>query len=371
MQQPVHRKRPIISIMPSPRQATPSSSAILPFQSSSKIHPSTNNNNLFHRAKNSCHRFHSTACAFLFFVSFEVLWNARQSYIERINVYPDPKLYTSPKKNIHSDNQTVASAATLAATTSTSNPSLHGLRAIVTGLEHSGTTLTGTLLINAPCIMGAFETGYLIASTPKHIEDADPWYRWNSASTHTIDINYRLTAEDMDLMKTSTNFLDMYQILRQRSYLFNELNDEPYCNSPTEMIDKTPRYVYPKYLESVLKKTPGVPVIVTRKKFDKLAESWNRRETNLTASFYQQTFENVYKMKLKYPHRILLIDEEDLMTYPDAVMMDVFHHVGLEWKTEYLQMTGLLKKFRNDTETMKRIEHWKFSKGKHSPDRTD
>ena len=177
----------------------------------------------------------------------------------------------------------------------------------------------------------------------------------------------------MDVMKTSTNFLDMYHILRHRSYLFNELIEDDHCTSPSEMIDKTPRYVYPKYFESVLKKTPGVPVIVTRKNFDKLQESWKRRENNLTRSFYQQTFENVYKMKIKYPHRILVIDEEDLMTYPEAIMMDVFHHVGEDmiWKTEYLQMKGLLKKFRNDTKTMKQIEHWKFSPGKHSPDRTD
>lgn len=406
MQQPVHRKRPITTLpiaMPSPRQTMPSNN--LPSQSSPKIHPhhhhhpqqqqrtitnsSSNNNNnfFFHRAKNTFHRFQSTACAFLFFLSLEVLWNARLSYIERINVYPDPQLYTAPKKNAAALKNQTAAAASKAATPTTftsqshHHPSSHGLRAIVTGLEHSGTTLTGSLLINAPCIMGAFETGYLLASSPKHIEDADPWYRWNSAITNTLDINYRLSDEDIREMKSCANFLDMYHTLRQRSYLFNQLNDESYCTTPTEMIDKTPRYVYPKYFEDVLKKTPGVPVVVTRKKFDKLAESWNRRENNLTREFYRQTFENVYRMKIKYPHRILVIEEEDLMMYPEAVMMDVFHHVGggggdnsnssMEWKSEYLQMKGLLKKFRNDTRTLRQIEHWKFSPGKHSPDRKD
>ena len=75
------------------------------------------------------------------------------------------------------------------------------------------------------------------------------------------------------------------------------------------MIDKTPRYVYPQYFEQILDKTPGIPV------------------------------------------------EEDLMKHPDAVMTDVFHHVGLDWKTEYLQMEGLLKTFSNDTATAKWIKH--------------
>jgi len=58
-----------------------------------------------------------------------------------------------------------------------------------------------------------------------------------------------------------------------------------------------------------------------------------------------------------------------LMAHPRAVMMDVFHHVGLEWNSDFLQMKGLLKKFSNDTKMLERIKRWKFSPGKHSPDR--
>lgn len=247
------------------------------------------------------------------------------------------------------------------------NTSTHGLRAIVTGLEHSGTTLTGSLLFNSPCVIGAHETGYLISDSPKVIERAQPWFEWNVARSHHKSLNYRLIPSDIQAMRNTTTFFHMYHVLRHRSYLFNDLNDEEYCEKPYQMIDKTPRYVYPQYFERILDKTPGVPVVVTQKNYETLQKSWNRRKGNLTREFYDETFNNVWKMKEKYPNRILLIHEEDLMEHPDAVMTDVFNHVGLDWKTEYLQMEGLLKKFSNDTATAKWIKHWKFSAGKHSP----
>lgn len=46
----------------------------------------------------------------------------------------------------------------------------------------------------------------------------------------------------------------------------------------------------------------------------------------------------------KYPNRIIIIQEEELMSNPNTVMKLVFDHVGLVWKSEYLNMTGLLKK---------------------------
>jgi hypothetical protein len=247
----------------------------------------------------------------------------------------------------------------------------HGLRAIVTGLEHSGTTLVGSLLYNAPCVIGAFETGYLLAGKPKLIDKVQPWFKWNSAETNTRDLNYRLTPDDVKEMKMATSFSDMYHILRQRSYLFNDLNDEEYCTKPYEMVDKTPLYVYKQHFEKVLEKTPNVPVIVTQKGYEKLKESWSNRDSILTQQFYDETYENVWRMKNKFPNRILIVQEEDLMKFPEKVMFDVFRHVGLEWKDEYLQMVGLLKKVSNDLALANRIQEWSFKAGKHSPDRKD
>jgi hypothetical protein len=248
------------------------------------------------------------------------------------------------------------------------SPSQGGLRAIVTGLEHSSTTLMGALLFNAPCVIGSAETGYLLAGSPADIGAVSPWFRWNSAGDDTLFISYGLTPLDLEAITNATDFFEMYDVLRRRSHLFSDLHDEAYCQRPYQVIDKTPRYVYPEHFEAVLKKTLGVPVIVMKKDYDDQRESWNRRHGNLTRKFYDETFDNVRKMEELYPGRIVTIREEDLMKNPDDVMCGVFRHVGLEWKSEFLNMTGLLRKFSNDSSTSERIKKWTFKAGKHSPD---
>jgi hypothetical protein len=241
-----------------------------------------------------------------------------------------------------------------------------GLRAIVTGFEHSCTTVIAKLLFNAPCVIGAFETGFLLASSPKYISKVQPWYEWHKHGS-SMD-SYGLTPEDLLAMEKAPDFQVMFDILRDRSYLFNELIDEEYCEKPYQLIDKTPRYIHKDHFENVLDNTPGVPVIVVQKGFYKLAESWAKRNDTLTRQNYDATFDNVWRMKQKYPHRILIVQEENLMKYPNAVMEDVFHHVGLEWNSEYLEMKGLLRKVSNDSLLEKYVEKYKFRAGKHSFD---
>jgi hypothetical protein len=240
-----------------------------------------------------------------------------------------------------------------------------GLHAIVTGLEHSCTTLISKLLFNAPCVIGAFETGYLLAPSPKEITKVQPWYDWHKKNESTTDY-YDLTPEDLFAMENAPNFQTMYDILRERSYLFNDLIDEEYCEKPYQLIDKTPRYIDKENFERVLVNTPGVPVIVAQKGFHKLAESWAKRNGTLTRQEYDTTIENVLLMRKKYPHRILIVQEETLMKHPNAVMEVIFRHVGLEWKSEYLQMKGLLRKVSNDSTLTKWVEQYKFIAGKHS-----
>ena len=158
---------------------------------------------------------------FLLFVSLEVLWRSEVFVTDSKNIVPRDYIQSS-----------------------------HGLRAIVTGLEHSCTTITGALLFNSPCVIDATETGYLISDSPMQINNAKPWFKWHVDKRRPMD--YHLLPSDIKAMKNTTNFFDMYQVLRQRSYLFNDLNDDEHCPKPAEMIDKTPRYVYPKYFERVL-----------------------------------------------------------------------------------------------------------------------
>lgn len=225
---------------------------------------------------------------------------------------------------------------------------LSAIKAIVTGLEHSGTTLTGFLLNNAPCVMGAFETGWLLADTPAEIETLDPWIVWHNATGTNFDVPdqmYNLANEHLHEMKQARDFDDLYDILRRTSHIFNNMIDAEYCPKPSLVIDKAPRYVYPEYFEKILIKTPNTPVIVLKKEYDILKKSWARRGDILDEEFYNATFDNVSEMMKKYPGRIILIDYIEMMKDPSSVMKDVFSFVGLVWDETYLRMENLKRKY--------------------------
>jgi len=113
------------------------------------------------------------------------------------------------------------------------------------------------------------------------------------------------------------------------------------------MIDKTPRYIYIDHFERILKETSGaqVPVIVVKKSYESLEVSWKKHKSPLTRIFYDTVYNNVERMIRKYPNRIMVINWEDMLLDVDSVMREVFHFTGLEWRTEYLKMTNLKKKF--------------------------
>jgi len=159
----------------------------------------------------------------------------------------------------------------------------------------------------------------------------------------------------------------MYDILRSRSHLFNDVIDEEYCSKPYQMVDKTPRYVYPKYFEDIVAKTPNVPVIVLVKLFEKQKESWARRGNVLTKEFYDEVFQNVEYVQQKYPNRIMLVQYDELMADPNTVMNTVFEFIGLEWHSDYLTMTGVKKKFiKYPPRVQEYIANWEFVADSHT-----
>ncbi len=245
--------------------------------------------------------------------------------------------------------------------------SFPGLRVIVAGLERSGTTVIGRLIMNAPCIIGATETGYLLAETPADIESIQPWFDWNDVTKYKSHFMYRLTPDNVAEMKNAQNFAEMYDILRNRSHLFNELNDEKYCKKPYQIVDKTPKYVHPNHFEKILKKTPNVPVIVMQKSFESVQESKAKRGHNLKRDYYDSVYNNVAEMKKKYPNRIMVVQLDKLMENPDVVMTNVFGFLGLNWDREYLKMSGLKKKFSRYPSKLEALDEWEFVSGKHSP----
>jgi hypothetical protein len=217
------------------------------------------------------------------------------------------------------------------------------IRAIVTGLEHSGSNIIAKTLFNAPCMIGAPETAFLIADTPADIEEKET-KQWMDQHQNMKQLDdYTLSHDDIEVMKQAKDFLEMYNILRERSPLFEEIREDD-CSIP-QVIDHTPQYVYPSHLEGVLSKTPGVPVIITQMSFETLSEFWAGEGRTLTQNEYDEVFDNIENLQKKYPHRIKIIDCNTELTFDTAfVMVEVFRSLSLRWDAGFLDMSGLRKK---------------------------
>lgn len=122
------------------------------------------------------------------------------------------------------------------------------LRCIVTGMEHTGTTVTSELIMSAPGLIGAFETGFLLAPTPGEFALVHPWYSWLNYSTATGSLG--LHEPQVSELLASASHAAMYEYVMRAS---------PLARGSRQYVDKTPRYY--TQLAAVMDRAPGVPVV--------------------------------------------------------------------------------------------------------------
>lgn len=210
-----------------------------------------------------------------------------------------------------------------------------GLYAIVTGTEHSGTTVMSQLIMSAPKVYGGVECGMLLASEPSQFDQVVPFYEWmlvNKSSWWDISNDQRAS------LLESSCFAEMYTRLRQYSPLYQHP-----VNTKSWVIDKTPRYI--RHLVAVMDKTPGVPVVVTLKSRENQLNSFlkrgkNRKTKEEWLEIIEEGRESLMNAMVKYPDRMHVVNATLLYQDPNAVMEKVFKFLKLEggWKPEYLTM---------------------------------
>ncbi|KAJ8601616.1 hypothetical protein CTAYLR_007254 [Chrysophaeum taylorii] len=213
------------------------------------------------------------------------------------------------------------------------------LRGILTGIERSGTTILSQLVMSSPEVFGGFECGLLLTSNPREFRSVNPFYEWMTQSP--LVRMWALNPSDLEhLCATATCHAEFYAGLRRLSPILNESHG---------IIDKTPRYIY--HLGDVMRRSPGVPVVVIRKTKDELLRSWNNRAAsgqkvprdplNLLSLAGAELAEALET----FPDRILTIQFGDLISNPNATMHRVFDFLGLEWKYEYVKLEAYNAKF--------------------------
>lgn len=205
---------------------------------------------------------------------------------------------------------------------------ISGLTVIVTGLEHSGTSILARLVRSTPSSYGAFECGVLLSSSPSTLPHISPFYDWLSMpATHRM---WNLSKESVSRMSMCPCHAHAYAFLREHSMLMKNYSF---------IVDKTPRYVY--YLSTVMSRSPGVPVFVIVKSIQTQYKSFLDRGWNSTKALekIRDAEVAVKNARLAFPERILIVRYEELCRNPNEVMRKLFFFLGIRWHSSYLAMT--------------------------------
>ena len=207
--------------------------------------------------------------------------------------------------------------------------SASGLYGILTGCEHSGTTITSQIIMSAPNLFGAVEGGMLMVNEPRDFSKALPFYNWTLSPG-----NWNLTEVQRDSLVKSECFADLYIKLRQYSPIYQWP-----VNSNSWVFDKTPGYI--RRLVEVMDLTPGVPVVVTQKPFADQVKSLQKRDHVAPEDHIHEGEKSLRKALAKYPDRIHVINMTEFYQNPNGIMDETFRFLGLTWKPEYLNMSAI------------------------------
>jgi len=231
---------------------------------------------------------------------------------------------TAPRNHIHNTNHNHKS-------------SNNKLRVIVTGMEHTGTTILSELIMSAPGFMGPFETGFLLAETPSDFRQVTPFFEWVSR-TDVQNAFLGLSPSQVQTLLQQPTHTHMYMYAMENSVLFENIPSRWY-------VDKTPTYVYS--LRQVMERVePGVKVVVSMKSYEAAHTSWVTRRNASEAEFngaYQMFQTSVQEASKAFPGQIYLQDYGDLFgnyiqgnkasAYVSGKLL--FDWLGLEWKNEF------------------------------------
>jgi len=205
------------------------------------------------------------------------------------------------------------------------------LSVIITGHEHSGTTMLSQLVKSDPSLYGGFEGGVSIL----HYEPQ--FYQWLTWGVEN-DL-WALNSQSRDIVVNARCSAERYHNLQRYSPLFHYGNHQ---NSG--IVDKAPKYL--QYITQIMDETPGIPVLIAEKTDEMQLESFRKR--GLSEDFIRHKMEfskkEIEKAMKKYPGRIKLVNTTAWTEQPNEIMGDVFDFLGLSWKPEYLNMEAMNSK---------------------------
>lgn len=201
-----------------------------------------------------------------------------------------------------------------------------GLFCIITGIEHSGTTMTSSLVMNAPNLYGAFELGILMAKTPRDFREG---FFFDGITKPTTSHFWGLTEHQREQMQAASCVAEQYNIVRKYSPIYEALNT-------SWLVDKTPAYYRDLY--AIMQRTPKIPFVVTQKNDDSIRKSLTKRNTGrrqiekMLKNFHRQ----LNLAKKHFPERLFVLNYTSFEKDPNRNMNELFSFLGLRWDPSYL-----------------------------------
>jgi len=202
------------------------------------------------------------------------------------------------------------------------------VRVVITGIEHSGTTLLSTLLKQDPSLNCGFECGFLLADSPLEFKQVHPWYKWMQEPVSVQQ--WGLTAGQLERICASRTWEEAYRKLIKFSPVFDKELFQQVC-------DKTPRYL--DCLDTVLDKLPGfVPCLVIEKDAESLWRSHKKRNIPFEefSEVYLKYNNGLRRGLQRHGNRIHRVSYEALCNNLTEELSYIFSIVDLPFKSEYV-----------------------------------
>jgi hypothetical protein len=213
---------------------------------------------------------------------------------------------------------------------------------VICGMEHSGTTLISDLFRQVPHVDSGFECGVLLCKTPHEFKGYNPYY------TNMLK-GWNISQSDLDNCCEANTYDEFYRRLVAASKVLPR--------GTTAIFDKTPRYFHG--LRACLSRLK-VPFIATYKdprsvvcsdfQRSKAADfdTWYEKYRQPKQAYMRRCYDHYSAVRQGTVKRTLLVSLESLCLDTRRIGEELFAHVGLEFKVDYLLLKNLRYRHTRD-----------------------
>jgi hypothetical protein len=207
------------------------------------------------------------------------------------------------------------------------------LKLIITGQEHSGTSITLRTFTSTKGLQSGFECGVLCS--PGGIKGFPSYHPYGPVCQK----NWKVPPQEFEnLVRLSSTYEDFYKGLRKSAGCITDKS--------TGLIDKTPMYIYK--LSKIVKITEDVPIIIMRKDPKNHFCSMKARKWSVERfiSWYKKSWRKDIVDIIDSTHRIKLVQFEDFITNPKPIIEDVCEMMQIKYCEKDYE--SILSTFRSD-----------------------